>query len=263
MKSFKSALAAGLVIIIFGIVILLIALGLNGWTLKADWESKEFTSAEEITELKLDYSAGSVTTEFYDGEEFRVEYPESKNYKTAVSAEGGKISVISSKRHWYNITLWFTEIPTAKIYIPKTAVPDLNLTLNAGTLEIGGGAYGNVNVELNAGTLKFGEITCENFNCKLNAGALNSFKTECTVFKTEMNAGSATFNNLDCADVGVEVNAGSLNATVYGEESEYSVTVEKNAGSCNLSNRTGGAKRIAVEVNAGSVNFNFKKLTTE
>lgn len=260
MKGLGKSLAAGIVIIIFGVAILLVALGLNGWTLKTDWESMEFESQSQITSLHLDYSAGDVETVFYDGDKIRVEYPTSKVYKTEVKEADGKLSVISGKRHWYDFSLWwFLKVPTARIYIPNGSVIDLDIILNAGTLKIPDGGFGKVDIKMNAGKIDLGKIESEKFDCYVNAGALYAENIICGEFRTEVNAGSADFKNLTSASVNLKVNAGSLNADINGNENDYTVTVDKNAGSCNISDHTGATdKKINVEVNAGSVSVNFK-----
>ncbi|MDE6585077.1 MAG: DUF4097 domain-containing protein [Clostridia bacterium] len=259
MKGFGKMIVAGVVIFSIGLIAFLVILGLNDWSLDTDWETKTYECTQDNNTLKLDYSAGPVEVVFYSGDAIKVEYPEAKNYKTEVREHDGKLSVTSGKRYWYNMVIWQQwKIPKTTVYLPKDDVLALDLTLNAGTLKVESGGYSGVKLELNAGTVSLGRIECPELNAKINAGTLNVDGAVCEKITSHVNAGSSHIDGVVCGDIWAKVNAGSSSFDIDVKRAEYNISVDKNAGSCNVSGQTGSSdKKIRAEVNAGSLSFDF------
>lgn len=260
MKGFVKVIIAGAVIIGIGIAVLLIALGLNGWSFSPNFTIREFISQEENTAFEVDLSAGELKIEYHDGERIEISYPVANGYKTTVEEKDGKLTFVGNKRHWYTFT-WGVNIPETIVKIPREKIKDVEIKLNAGTVSLCEGAFENVTVKVNAGTCKTGEIrNCNRFEVKLNAGSVNVQSVQSDTFSCTLNAGSAKIQNIQSVKSTVKVNAGSANLAFAGKIEEYSANVNVSAGSCNgLSTRTGGEKNIDVKVNAGSVNVSFEK----
>ena len=66
MKAVIKAIIAGSVIIGIGLIVLIVALALNGWKFMPKFEMAEYVAEGEIGELKIDNAVGNVKTEFYD-----------------------------------------------------------------------------------------------------------------------------------------------------------------------------------------------------
>ena len=259
MKGFGKMIIAGVVIFSIGLIAFLVILGLNDWSLDTNWETKTYECTQDNGTVRLEYSAGPVHVIFYDGEKIKVEYPEAQNYKTEVRENDGKLSVTSGKRYWYNVALWQQwKIPKTTVYLPKGQTLSLDLTVNAGTLNVESGAYSGVKLELNAGTVSLGRIECPELNVKINAGTLNVDGAVCNKITSQVNAGSSHIDGIVCGDISAKVNAGSSSFDIDGKRAEYNISVDKSAGGCNVSGQTGTTdKRIRAEVNAGSLSFDF------
>lgn len=266
MKSWIKCIIAGSVILGIGIAIVIIALACNGWSVKNfqfpiplnhEFEMKTYTSEEEITKLKIELYAGSIETVYSDDDKITVEYPESEIFSTDCSLENGVLSISNGKRHWYSFT-WCFRIPKITVKIPENAVYDLELRLNAGYVNLAETDYGKVNVYLNAGSLDMGKATCSDFTCELNAGSVNVKGLSTEKVYVKLNAGSFNADEVVCPDIQTKLNAGSASFGIIGIKSEYNVFVEKNAGSCNISNASGSTdKEIRAKINAGSLSFEF------
>lgn len=259
MKGLVKMIIAGVVIFSIGLIAFLVILGLNGWSLDADWETRTYECTQDNDTLKIDYSAGTVSVVFYGGEKIKVEYPEAKNYKTDVAEQDGKLSVTSGKRYWFNVALWQQwKIPDTTVYLPKNASVSLDLKLNAGVLNVESGAYSGVKLELNAGMINVGAVECSDLDVKVNAGTLNVDGADCLKLFTQVNAGASNIEGVICGDIWAKVNAGSSSLEIEGKRSEYAISVDKNAGNCNVSGQTGTTdKKIKAEVNAGSLDIDF------
>ncbi|MDE6676509.1 MAG: DUF4097 domain-containing protein [Clostridia bacterium] len=260
MKGFVKVIIAGAVIIGIGIAVLLIALGLNGWSFKPNFTQEEFASTEENTALDIELAAGELKIEYHDGDKVEISYPVASGYKTEISEKDGKLSFEGNKHRWYTFT-WGVTIPQTVIKIPRDKIKDVEIEVNAGTVSLAEGAFENVKIKVNAGTVTTGEITnCNRFELNMNAGAVNVASVQCSEFSLKLNAGAAKIQRVDSAESEIKVNAGSANLKFAGAIDDYSATVNKSAGSCDgLYNRTGGDKNITVKVNAGSVNVSFEK----
>lgn len=252
-------LIAGAIIIGIGIAVLLVALGLNGWSFTPSFETKEFTSTQENTALSVDLKTGKLKIEYHDRDDIQVLYPSAKGYETTITESHGKLTVEGNKHHWYSFN-WWTNFPETVIKIPRDQITTVEIEINAGTVELPDGAFEKVKVEVNAGTCNIGKITdCYVMDIHMNAGTVNIEGAECDKLSCKVNAGTVNLRKIDSADTKVEVNAGTANLSFMGAIEEYSAEVTVSAGSCNgLSNRTGGSDTITVKVAAGSVNVSFQ-----
>ncbi len=259
MKGYIKVIITGVVIFSLGLIMFLVVLGLNDWTFSPKYEMKQFESSQNLTTLSIDYSAGVIETKFYDGDKIIVEYPESSRYTTKVTEDNGTLSIVSGKRHWYDVSFWIGKIPKAVVSIPNGLVLDVAAELHAGVITIGDGTFGDVTLKMNAGTVNFGDTVCGKFQLDLNAGAVYVGGATCNSLVTKVNAGTAEIKKLVCNDIKAVVNAGGLQIKIDGVKSEYTISVEKNAGSCNLSGQTSSTegKKIDAKVNAGSLEVKF------
>ena len=253
------AIIVGSVIIGIGVAVLLVALGLNGWSFSPNFTTEEFSSEEENTSLNINLDAGKLKVEYHDEENIQITYPVASGYLTTITESEGKLTVEGNKRRWYAFH-WGVDFPETVVKIPKDKIKNVEITLNAGMVELPDGAFENVTVKVNAGTCNVGSVTdCKQFDVRLNAGALNVSGVISEKFSCHVNAGSAKIQKIESVESEVKVNAGTANLGFVGSVEDYSASVNVSAGSCNgLSDRTGGDKTITVKVNAGSVNVSFQ-----
>lgn len=257
MNSIVKGLIIGGAIAVLGAVIAITALAVCGWTVKPKLQMKTFTSAEEVSSVYVRQDEGSVKLSYYDGDEIVVEYPENKLFKATVECRDGKLTV-ESCRKWYVIGSF--RLPETVIKLPSALAekPDVNLKLNAGSANLGSGAYGNVTANINAGQFTAGEITCATLKCNINAGQIKITGVRCTVLNLDVDAGKTEIISADAVNTAVDVDAGSVHIGFAGAHSEYTINVKVDAGSCNVSNSTGTTeKTITVDVDAGEAKLDF------
>lgn len=260
MKAVIKAIIAGSVIIGIGLIVLIVALALNGWKFMPKFEMAEYVAEGEIGELKIDNAVGNVKTEFYDGEKLVVDYPVSDRYFMSVGEQAGVLTVNGlNKKHWYNFTFLPAALPVTVVKIPKNSCLKLTVTVNAGKVELAAGEYAAASVKVNAGSLNVLGMICPEFKCEVNAGAIFIKSLESASFDCKVSAGSFNVERIDCPLIRVNVSAGSAGLTVLGRREEYTISVDKSAGTCNVANQTGTdpQKRIDIGVSAGGVNVAF------
>ncbi|MCH5147752.1 MAG: DUF4097 family beta strand repeat protein [Clostridiales bacterium] len=259
MKSMVKAIIAGSCIIVLGVAILLVALGLNGWTFKAHFDTKEFNAEQENNKIIVENSVGSMKINYYDGEKVQIFYPQSSNYELNITETNGAVRVKSPKPKWYEFSIWWTNIPETVINLPKDTQFELDLTVNAGSLRLLDGQYSKIRLTVNAGSLTVKDIDCDTFSAIVNAGSMRIDDLICSdIFTGEVNAGSLNAKYVACPRIIAGVSAGSLNMTVKGSKSEYNISARVSAGSSNISSQTGTTdKKITANVSAGSLNVFF------
>ena len=263
MKGIGKAIGAGIAVIIVGVIVFVVALGLNGWKLEdvGNYEIKTYECETAITEIKLDFALGTLKTRFYDGDKIKIEYPENDKLTTTVTESNGTLtaSANTSKHWWLNFGTWFRKIPTTVISIPQNSVVGFDIQINRGTVDVAEGTYGNVKIELNAGTLNFGKTICDSLNCTVSAGTLKVTGVTCDKVICDISAGTVNLSNVLCDDIKVDISAGTANIGIKGNKSEYNIDADVSAGSCNVKSQNGSdaGKRVTVDVSAGSANINF------
>ncbi len=258
MKGVVKMIIAGAVILGIGIAVLLLALGLNGWTFSPNFTTEEFTSTEENEALNVQLAAGRLKIEYHDEDNIKITYPVAKGYETTVTESDGTLLIEGNRHKWY-VFSWGVTFPETVIKIPAGKIKEISVSLNAGTVEIPDGDFTKVTLKLNAGTVNAGNISgAELFNVELNAGTVNAEAVNGNKLVCHVNAGTANLKKLDCAETEVKVNAGTANLNFTGAKSDYTATVNVSAGSCNgISTQTGGDRSLTVKVSAGSCNVSF------
>lgn len=278
MKKVVKFIIIGLVIALVGVAILIGGLAVNGWRLKSNirFETRTYTAESQSTVLKLDLNAGSVVTQFYDGDKVIIEYPYANEYVTTIYERSGQIT-LNNKIKWYATFGISLDIPKTYIKLPSDVVFDVTMDIDSGEAELSDGTYGKISASLDAGTFKAGNIECTGFECDLDAGSVNITSLKCNAFECDLDAGTVKVTtlysdtiecNLDAGTVKfeyatsrntrIDVDAGTVNIGFTSPKQEYTVSSRVRAGRCNVGAQTGTTdKKIVVELDAGTVNLTF------
>ena len=246
-------------VLLIAVMIFLIIFALSRRLVVRDLEMTQFTAQGEIEELTIKNSAGNVRTEYYEGDKVVVDYPVSDWFEMTIEEKDGTLFVSGLKnKHWFSF-IAVSNIPSTVIKIPQGSVLKLDVTVNAGSVALAQGQFKEVDVTVNAGSLGSLGITCTQFTSKLNAGAISFAALKCETLNCKVSAGAFDIDSLTCPLVTVSVSAGSVGVRVNGRKEDYTILVDKSAGSCNVKSQTGTdpEKKIDIDVSAGSVNIAF------
>ncbi|MDE7306656.1 MAG: DUF4097 domain-containing protein, partial [Clostridia bacterium] len=235
MKGIVKALIIGGVIIGVGIIILIIALSLNDWKLKGnvDFETATYECQSKNINLDVEIDAGSVKTEFYDGDKIVIEYPAAKGFKTTIRELDGTLIFKAPRKVWYRNWFLSFDIPNTVIRIPESFAPmNVKFDIDAGSAYLADGTYGTVNVDIDAGSFKGENIICSTLKVNIDAGSVSVNSAQCQFFDCEVDAGSVTVNKLTADSTTLDVDAGSVTISFAGIEEDYTITKRVRAGSC-------------------------------
>ena len=257
MKAIVKGLIIGGIIALIGVIILIAVLAVNGWSVKdPNFEMQTYTAEGDYTALEIKIGAGSVKTEFYDGENIVIEYPVSKAYKTEFKTEGTTLIYSAEMKR----IIWFgtVNIPDAVVKLPNKLI-DIEFDIGAGSAYLADGVYGKVDIDIGAGSFNAANIECANLVCEVSAGSAKINAVTCSTADIDISAGSFKIDKITCQITAIDVSAGSANIGFTGARSEYGITTDVSAGSCNVISQTGTTdKSIDVDVSAGSVNLSFE-----
>lgn len=258
-KIVKTTVITGAILIGIGIIIVIVAGFVSGWNFDTvKWDAKTFESEPgvEISNIDLEFDAGSLKVEFYDGDTIKVEYSESDQITTEFHVTNNTLK-ITTIVHWHVQVLWFNKIPTTRLYIPQNMQVGLKMNVNAGKINIEEGTFGDIDITINAGSIYMDKVRCNNFDVEMNAGSLRITQIVSNTFNADLSAGSLSVTTLQCDYIGVDLSAGSVKLGIAGKQSDYTIKTDVSAGSCNVKSQSGGSKRLTVDVSAGSVKILF------
>lgn len=260
MKGFVKYLIFGIIFIVVGIVVLIIGLSVGGWSNTPEFTEQTYLQkSDDISNLNINFSVGEIETVFYDGDVIEIDYHTSNIYNVDINENNGTLTYkIRTKP--LRISWGVINHPKTVIKLPAEHIYNFDTTINAGSMKVSGGQFGDVSVEMNAGHVEFsGDIKCEKLNIKLNAGMIELENAECSSLAVKSNAGKVEIDKLTCPKIDINTSAGAVDLNVNGIKGEYYIQVDRSAGSCNVSDQTGTdySKKITVDISAGTVNINF------
>ena len=235
--------------------------------------------AENIQSVNIDFEIGEVETVFYDGDKIEIEYHTSNIYNVKIDERNGTLTFKQNNKRW--LMLWGTiNYPKATIKLPQGSVYNLDIDMSAGSATVNGGTFGNMKIDLSAGTVNLsGNFVCNSLDIDLSAGKVNVGKVECAgsviidlsagtvdIDEAECNrividlsAGTVDIDTLTCPKINIDLSAGTVKLGIVGQQSEYTIVVDKSAGKCNVGNQRGTDtdKIIDIDMSAGTVTANF------
>lgn len=243
--------------IVIGIILVIIG-GTFGFG-HVSYADESFTSQDSVTRLEVDVAAGTAKVQFYDGDSVQIDYQTHSKYGFTVSESGGTVKLEQVRGVWFGLGFISRKVPAATVKIPKALVLNLSIEIGAGSVEVDSGTFGLVKCEVSAGKLSLGETACSAFECDISAGTFDVSSLTCDKIDIDVSAGNASFNKVDCDKIDIDVSAGNISMKVLGNKSDYTILVDKSAGNCNVTSKSGtdANKKIDVDVSAGNVNINF------
>lgn len=261
MKGVIKTVIAGAVIIGIGVALLVIALSQNGWSIdpNVEFTTETYTAENENTALDIHIDAGTLRTEYYDGDAIYVEYPAAENLTTKVYEKDGTFHFENDFRwNFFMFGFGTLKIPDTVIKLPKGIEYDIDLGIAAGTVNLADGKFGKVELDMSAGTIKCEDMDCSSLKLHISAGTVSLGAVDCGSLDMHMSAGTAKIESLNCGNTKLKVSAGTAKLGYTGSREEYRISTSVSAGSCNVSSQSGTTdKAIDINLSAGTVKVEF------
>lgn len=219
-----------------------------------------------LTSISIDYTNANIQVSV--GEKLTVTYPElytkggNPLSKLTVTDAGGALKINEEidtlKSIGYDISK-----PTVKITIPKDRAIALDLEADLGDVTLTSISANNISVSTDGGFITLTNVTSSgNIDLEVENGEIEMFGV-ITAKSLEVESSTGDISHKDgiiTADkISFSSDVGDILATLAGAESDYTVLIEKDLGSSNISNSTAGPRRLEVELDFGSVEIYFEK----
>lgn len=248
-------LVIGIIVVIIGIVLVVIG-GTLGSNVK--YTDEAFASEGGVEKVELDVAAGTANVEFYDGDVVEITYQAHPRYGFTAAQSGGTVKLGHERSGWFSWS-WWRKAPVATVKIPYTFAVDLDIDISAGSVKVQSGEFKKLTIDVSAGELIMGETVCSTAKCHVSAGSVKLEGLTCGNTDCHVSAGSVILSKVNCPVINLHASAGSVKLDMLGNKEEYTILVDKSAGSCNVSSQQGtdANKKIDIDVSAGSIEVNF------
>ena len=247
-------------VLVLGMVAFPVAIFVGRAIFKLELYEAHYTQqTDNIQNVRIGFSVGEFRTEFYDGDKIEIDYFESNAHDIVINENNNTLTFrvkVKWRLFWFN----YDTPEETVIRLPRSNVYNLDVDMSAGLIEIGGGTFGNVDIDMSAGAANLnGNIVCNHLNISLSAGKVDVNTVECDSLAVNLSAGKVDITQAKCPKIDIDLSAGTVGLGVKGIKAEYSISVHKSAGTCNVGNQTGtdNNKFIRVDLSAGTVNVNF------
>lgn len=231
-------------ILLLGLSYLLVGGDWTGFNSKGtEYVAKSYESSSQINEIVIDESANEVEIKTADTDKVTIEYfddPERPMYE--LTEKNGRLEYKRSGRGSFKlINIDFSAIDRKSVVtVPEDYDGILDIDLSSGSITVDGVSAGKLIVGNTSGSIEINDVSV--------SGDVDLGNT----------SGSIEFTNLKSdGDMEIGNTAGSIEGTIAGKMSDYSISTSVTAGSCNLSDTSGGSKKLTAAVTAGSIEITF------
>lgn len=256
--------------IIAGILLSAVGGGLTGYAAtREDFNFEELShaeveleeisySTEEISSIFLTAAADNVKIVESDTEEIRIigKKAEYMQYIYTLDEPTKSLTIEQEyEKNWFfrifsfNPFWWNQELKTPyTIFIPKTGLKSMELTVNAGNAEIEQQNIERFSAHLNAGNLVIRNSSFIEIGLEVNAGNCSAENIATATLTAKVNAGNAEILSRITTFAKVDVNAGNAVLELIGDAEEYCINGKGN-----------GSASIEVNVDLGNFRYSFKE----
>ena len=139
-----------------------------------------------------------------------------------------------------------------------------------------------INVEVNNGQIKLGSISAQSLNASTDNGEIvvndgtvsgvayletdngkisvnGKFTASEFIAETDNGEINASGGLIDAQKITLDTDVGAIVAKVAGKQSDYTISVDNDHGSTNVSSQTGGSKQLSVNVSVGEIKITFEE----
>lgn len=253
---FVVTLALGLVFAAAGEGILHVA-GLYNDSDQSGWSRDSRTcGAENMKRLVIDADAFSIEVVRENREDILAEYSTSgigwRTVDVSLDNSGGTVTLRSNYSMRFSIMNFGSRMT---LHIPETFTGDMEVKLQAGSIRFDGKqTYGDVNMDIQAGTLQAGDMTAKKIKAEISAGAFKADSLTTEELEVSVGGGSTDLRGLT-GKTKLDVGAGS--ARLDFEKVTGAIDADVSAGSAVIHLPENSAVTLDLQASMGSVSQGF------
>lgn len=275
MKKALVPLCIAACLLVLGVCLLIIGFALNGWKSFGVLPIEQTTQTYDQPYSSVEIDCEILAVEILPSEDSttKIEYPVHPKIKVSCSVENGKLVLhqenLSLFSFWFRspkITLSIAGTPsvyaktdTGAISLKNLSLGDCELRAQTGAVRMERCAADRVTIHTDTGAAKLVDITANSLDCKTDTGAQTLKIVTATTVTLEADTGSIRAERLSASFLTAEADTGSIHLNIVGKKEEYSVWVDVDLGSKNISNQAGTTeKTLNLRADTGSVHVTFE-----
>ena len=117
----------------------------------------------------------------------------------------------------------------------------------------------DIDAELDVGEFLIRELTVNGkLKVESDVGEINIRECRMNKLDASSDVGTINFDRVDCKDIECESDVSAIKGTLVGKEEDYSIECKTEFGACNLSDRSGGERKLKVRTDVGTIEIKFE-----
>lgn len=141
-------------------------------------------------------------------------------------------------------------------------IPHISLSTSTSSkvvVSVPGGFKGDIDAELDLGEFLIKELTVNGkLKVESEVGEINIRECRMNKLDASSNVGTINFDRVDCKDIECESDVSAIKGTLVGKEEDYSIDCRADLGACNLSDRSGGERKLKIRTDIGDIDIKFE-----
>ena len=238
-------------IILFGLLLLVFAMSLDGWSFDKR-EEAIYEISEDFTDISIILDTDDIFfTPSPDGTK-KVVCLEDKNLEHTVTVEGGTLKIgLNDKRKWYNHIFNFGET-SLTVYLPESEYASLSIDSDTSDVSIPNNfKFGRIDVELSTGNLRCYASTVGDVRIKTSTGRISLADASFSSLLLKASTGDINISDVKCGDINASVSTGEIKLT---NVSCNSLTADADTGEVELRNVIASGA-FSILTDTGDVDF--------
>ena len=219
---------------------------------------------------KIDLNVPAAKVKLLKGDSYMIKYEvyDTELIKAEVQDKKLEVRTIKDGNDVTGFNIINNKEPYVEITVPEgTKFEECKFFTNAGNVNLDDFEIRNLTIEENAGNITLNKITSDSIEIDVNAGNVELTNSETNKLSIEVDAGNIEVSETRADNIDMESSFGSVTLGLIGEEADYGIDADVDAGSLIVNGKnkknhykanSDKDKKIEINASAGEVNISFK-----
>ena len=240
-------IAAGVVLMVVGIIIMSITLASKGFNLDMrdftdmEYEEKAYTFNESIENIDIDSSIADVQFFIENRSDVRVEVKQSDKITYEVKVNNGTLEIDSDKKFKNNFFIggFYSELHIY-VYLPEKELDKIKIKGSVGTVKIPEITCNTLRIDVSTGASSLdGTKVSGELNIDSSTGSITLTEVTAGNMKLDVSTGSILFEDCEADEIDAHASTGSIKGTLKGD---YLYNADSSTGSVSVPESSGSRK---------------------
>ena len=255
----KILIAAGVVLMVVGIIIMSATLTTKGFYLHIgdftdmEYEEKEYSFSGELENIDIDCSIADVEFFIDNGSNIRVEVKQSDKITFDVKFNNGTLEIDSDKKFKNNFFVggFYTDLHIY-VYLPKAELKNVKIKGSVGSVKIPDITCDEMKIDMSTGSTKLEGARVKNeLNIDSSTGSIKLVNVIAGSMKLDVSTGSISFEDCEAEEIDAHASTGSIKGSLKGD---YIYNANSSTGSVKVPDSS-GSRKCKLKTSTGSINI--------